>query len=94
MKGSRLLLFRRCALVSEATSNNGMHPTAGTLLVIFARGAAAAGDARVRLLLRYKHSADGMRRRGRARSDQIKVSPAMTNGLTSMAAGGGGHAAG
>ncbi len=26
-------------------SNMGMHPTAGTPLVIFARGAAAAGDA-------------------------------------------------
>ncbi len=28
-----------------ATPNNGMHPTAGTLLVIFLQGAAAAGDA-------------------------------------------------
>jgi hypothetical protein len=26
-------------------SNNGMHPTAGTLLVMLRRGAAAAGDA-------------------------------------------------
>jgi hypothetical protein len=32
-------------LFIHTAHNNGMHPTAGTLPVIFLRGAAAAGDA-------------------------------------------------
>jgi len=48
----------------------------------------------VRSLWRYKYSADGMRGRAEWRSGLLEAPPVVAAGLTSMAAGSGGHSAG
>lgn len=65
-----------------------MHPTADTLLVIFGNVLGRRVMPGVRLLVRYKNSANRMRGRGGWRKILIQVLPAMLDGLSSGQAGG------
>ena len=65
-------------------SNNGMHPTADTAALIYINGSGRRVMPGVRLLGRYKHSADGMSGRGGWRGGLSEANPAVAGGLTSM----------
>jgi hypothetical protein len=71
-----------------------MHATRDTSHVINLNRAGGRVMRGVRLLVRYKNSADGMRRGGGWRNILLRVSPAMMDGLVSGQAGGGRHEAG
>jgi hypothetical protein len=74
--------------------NNGMHPTRDTPPLIISKGLGGRVMPGVRLLLRYQHSADGMRGRSGWRGSLVEAPPAMMDGLTSTRADGVGHDAG
>jgi len=70
-----------------------MHATRDTRDVIINRGVGGRVMRGVRLLLRYKHSADGMRGRAEWQRGLIEAAPAIMHGLTSVGAGRGRHGA-
>ena len=74
--------------------NKPMHPTAGTRAVIFGNRSGRRVIGGVRLLLSYSPFAFCMCVRGWWRGGLVAAAPAVTDGLTSGAAGGGRHGAG
>jgi hypothetical protein len=72
----------------SAKSNNGLHPTADTLLLIFDNLAGRRVMPGVRLLMRVGLTIGLTRGRGGWRSGLIEASPAIAGGPDSVKAGG------